>query len=204
MSFLSTARLHKEYRDRVEALRGILVQEARKYAQGNPLLALPLNNYDEVYTNLFLGDANTALNKNELKRLGITHVLNAAKGTKFSQVNTNEQFYKDVNIKFLGINLMDVDSCKIDKYLQAAADFINDSLSKNGKILVHCYQGISRSASFVLAYLMIYHKLTLEDALKLVTKKRLICPNNGFLMQLIDLDKQVQASLKHDGSSQQQ
>jgi len=44
-----------------------------------------LNPYDEIIPNLFLGGGEIALNKNDLKKLGITHVLNAAKGSKFSQ-----------------------------------------------------------------------------------------------------------------------
>lgn len=64
----------------------------------------------------------------DLKKLGITHVLNAAKGTKFSQVDTNQEFYNDLKIKFLGFNLMDVEACKIDKYFKAAAEFIHQSI----------------------------------------------------------------------------
>jgi hypothetical protein len=41
-------------------------------------------------------------NKEQIKKLGITHVLNASKGDKFSQVNTNQSFYESDNIVFLG------------------------------------------------------------------------------------------------------
>jgi dual specificity phosphatase 3 len=61
--------------------------------------------------------------------LGVTHVLNAAKGEKFSQVNTNQEYYKELNIKFLGISLMDVDNCKIDIHFQEATSFIHEALS---------------------------------------------------------------------------
>jgi dual specificity phosphatase 3 len=66
--------------------------------------------------------------------LGITHVLNAAKGEKFSQVNTNQQYYQDLNIKFMGINLMDVDNCKIDVHFNDATRFVDEALaSKDGQ-----------------------------------------------------------------------
>lgn len=48
--------------------------------------------------------------------------------------------------------------------------------------------GLSRSASLVLAFLMIHENMTLVDALKTVSAHRDICPNTGFLSQLRDLD----------------
>lgn len=48
--------------------------------------------------------------------------------------------------------------------------------------------GVSRSASLVLAFLMIHEHMTLVDALKTVSAHRDICPNSGFLSQLRNLD----------------
>ncbi len=45
---------------------------------------------------------------------------------------------------------------------------------------------MSRSATIVLAYLMKYHHNTLKEAYYFLLDKRpLICPNEGFLLQLI-------------------
>lgn len=60
------------------------------------------------------------------------------------------------------------------------------------KIFVHCAVGVSRSASLVLAYLMIYHHLPLMDAIKRVKENRWIFPNRGFLKQLRQLDATLQ------------
>ncbi|KAL8202234.1 UNVERIFIED_CONTAM: hypothetical protein K2H54_003843 [Gekko kuhli] len=57
-----------------------------------------------------------------------------------------------------------------------------------GKVLVHCAMGISRSATLVLAFLMIRENKTLVDALNTVRQHRGVCPNSGFLSQLRDLD----------------
>lgn len=51
--------------------------------------------------------------------------------------------------------------------------------------------GRSRSASLVLAYLMIYEKMTIVDAIAQVLKHRAILPNRGFLKQLRELDIQL-------------
>ncbi|KAL8202232.1 UNVERIFIED_CONTAM: Dual specificity phosphatase dupd1 [Gekko kuhli] len=56
------------------------------------------------------------------------------------------------------------------------------------KVLVHCAMGRSRSASLVLAYLMIYKNMTVVDAIDQVLKHRCILPNRGFLKQLRELD----------------
>ena len=53
------------------------------------------------------------------------------------------------------------------------------------KIFVHCYSGISRSATFVIAYLIEKLKIKYEDAYTIVkTKRNVICPNEGFMEQL--------------------
>ncbi len=41
--------------------------------------------------------------------------------------------------------------------------------------------GVSRSATFLLAYLIKYRKMSLENSLKMCIQKRLIWPNDGFL-----------------------
>lgn len=53
-----------------------------------------------------------------------------------------------------------------------------------GKILVHCVMGISRSASAVIAYLIVAKKIRASQALKYVYQKRIVQPNDGFMEQL--------------------
>ena len=66
-----------------------------------------------------------------MQSLGITHILNASKGTKIGQINTNQQFYKSTDIKFIGFNVNDVHNCKIEKHFDDATDFIYECLEKN-------------------------------------------------------------------------
>lgn len=60
-----------------------------------------------------------------------------------------------------------------------------------GKVLVHCIMGVSRSATLVIAYLILWQRLTLRDALKHVVQKRAIYPNRNFLSLLLKLDEQL-------------
>lgn len=43
-------------------------------------------------------------------------------------------------------------------------DFIQSAIDNNNSILVHCYFGVSRSASIVIAYIMKKYKINYEQA----------------------------------------
>lgn len=73
------------------------------------------------------------------------------------------------------------------------------------KVLVHCVMGRSRSATVVLAYLMMKHSLSVVDAIEHVRQRRCILPNHGFLKQLRTLDITLQEErLRQKGTMQQQ
>ncbi|XP_060828140.1 dual specificity protein phosphatase 3 [Bombus pascuorum] len=146
---------------------------------------------DEVYPGIYIGDAATAKNKKYLKILGITHLLNAAEGKRFGCVDTDKNYYSDTTIKYLGLPLIDLCTTDISKYFYIIADFIDEAVSIGGKAFVHCVLGISRSATCVLAYLMIKKGMLAADAIRTVRKNRLIQPNSGFLHQLAELDNQL-------------
>jgi atypical dual specificity phosphatase len=58
------------------------------------------------------------------------------------------------------------------------------------RVLVHCVQGMSRSASVVLAYLMSRERKTFKQAWEHVTALRpVVKPNPGFIIQLLELEK---------------
>ncbi|CAB1327682.1 unnamed protein product [Coregonus sp. 'balchen'] len=63
-------------------------------------LEAPNNPVDEVWNNIFIAEKSVAVNKARLKRMGITHILNAAHGTG---VYTGEAFYAGMNIGYMGI-----------------------------------------------------------------------------------------------------
>lgn len=76
-------------------------------------------------------------------------MINTADGTKFTQVQTGSHYYSDVNIKYMGLNVLDMPQSKISIHFMEAADFIDKAIQNNGKVLVHCMMGYSRSATIV-------------------------------------------------------
>jgi len=134
-----------------------------------------------------------AKNKNYLKLIGVTHVVNTAEGVHFCQINTGAYFYRDVNIKYMGLNILDVPHAKISIHFQETADFIDRAIQGVGRVLVHCMVGLSRSATITLSYLMIKRGLSLEEAVRRVRRHREIRPNDGFLRQLIDLEYKIKS-----------
>lgn len=149
-------------------LMALLVFNAFKHAKNNV-------DMDEIINNLYLGSLHAGSNGAELRKQGITRVIN------LSYVSYPE--YEGITYKT--INLYDSPSADIGIYFDECVAFIDDALSKNEKILVHCYAGISRSSSIVLAYLMKRYNYSLKEAVEIVKKKRpIVQPNRGFMRQL--------------------
>ncbi|KAF6108357.1 dual specificity phosphatase 13 [Phyllostomus discolor] len=152
--------------------------------------AATLSHVNEVWPNLFLGDAHAARDRSKLTQLGITHVVNVAAG-KF-QVDTGAKFYHGMPLEYYGIEAEDNPFFDLSVYFLPVARYIRTALSvPQGRVLVHCAMGVSRSATVVLAFLMIYENLTLVEAIQTVQAHRDICPNSGFLRQLQVLDNRL-------------
>ncbi|XP_041116976.1 dual specificity protein phosphatase 13-like [Polyodon spathula] len=142
---------------------------------------------NEVWPNIYIGDAYAARDKRTLLNLGITHIVNAAQG--ICQVNTGAKYYRDTQMHYLGVEADDEPEFDLSPFFYPTAKFISAGLgSLQGKVFVNCAMGVSRSATLVLAYLMICKNVTLLDAIKAVCKHRDIFPNSGFLSQLRQLD----------------
>ncbi|KAM4576501.1 dual specificity protein phosphatase 26-like isoform 1-T1 [Odontesthes bonariensis] len=146
-----------------------------------------ISHADEVWPRLYIGDQHSAENLADLSMHRFTHILNAAHSKRRGQPD----IYEGMRITYMGIDARD--SCDYDLSInfQVAADFIHRALSRGGKVLVHCHVGVSRSATLVLAYLMLKQNLTLVEAICAVKNNRGVIPNRGFLRQLIKLDGQL-------------
>ncbi|KAM9559988.1 dual specificity phosphatase 29-like [Salvelinus alpinus] len=143
---------------------------------------------NQVWPNVWIGDEESAKDKYNLKKLGMTHILNAAEGT-WNNVDTGAEYYSDMDVVYYGVVAEDTPTFDLSQYFFSAAQFIDQTLNiPENKLLVHCVMGRSRSATLFLAYLMICKNMTVVDAVDHVKRRRRIIPNWGFLKQLRQLD----------------
>ncbi|KAF8661270.1 hypothetical protein AX16_001371 [Volvariella volvacea WC 439] len=133
-----------------------------------------------IIPRLYLSDIFTACDQQELTRLGVTHIISAIEET----ANIPDSI-PDENILHIRItDRMDVD---ILSHFDSTTQWIRTVLaeSEDNVILVHCAQGISRSATIVCAYLVAELGMTGPEAIAFAQAKRgIVCPNLGFRFQL--------------------
>ena len=72
---------------------------------------------------------------------------------------------------YMYINLKDDISSNIYIYLDIAYDFIKDKVNTNKNILIHCYAGMSRSATLLIYYYIKEYNLSLKDAYSVIYYK---------------------------------
>ena len=94
--------------------------------------------------------------------------------------------------KILSLNF-DESRAQVDRLYCA---FSTDSVkSSDGRVLVHCQAGISRSATICLAYLISRLRYRLDEAYEYVKNRRsIISPNFNFMGQLLSWESSVMKS----------
>ncbi|ETO35988.1 hypothetical protein RFI_01070, partial [Reticulomyxa filosa] len=163
---------------------------------------------------LYLGDAKSSAEGYIFKDLRLTHVVNTASRdvTNYFQDitilsndfkddfdNTTLEYLNQTKISYCNIEINDSQDVDIKQYFEK---FLNSSVSPfflslvnffhEGKVLVHCAAGISRSSTIVIAYLMKKLDLLLFDAMEYVKKCRPnISPNIGFFCQLMLFEEEL-------------
>jgi hypothetical protein len=96
----------------------------------------------EIVPGLFLGNRESAFDRERLRAAGITHVVNCA---------AELPCYFEGEFIYQALGLYDPDPGLI-VCLPDACAFIDDA-RRSGKVLVHCVASISRSPAVILAYL---------------------------------------------------
>lgn len=130
---------------------------------------------NEIVPGLYLGNVDNAYNDCHLKALGVTHILNTA---------AQAECPHEGKFTYLKLSLLDTDEEDLFPHFEEAIKFI-DQAREQGKVLVHCMSGMSRSASLVIAWLIRKNGLGFTKALDLVQEKRsIVQPNEGFCAQL--------------------
>ncbi|CAN7057216.1 unnamed protein product [Brassica rapa subsp. trilocularis] len=140
----------------------------------------------KVAEHIYVGGDAVAKDKDILKSNGITHILNCV------GFICPEYFKSDFCYRSLW--LRDSPSEDITSILYDVFDYFEDVREQKGRIFVHCCQGVSRSTSLVIAYLMWREGQSFDDAFHYVKSARGIAdPNMGFACQLLQCQKRVHA-----------
>ncbi len=90
----------------------------------------------------------------------------------------------------LRFKVYDLPTENIQQHFSEANDFIHSARLSGGNVLVHCFAGMSRSATVVIAYVMSTSDYGYSDAMDLVQQVRCIDPNMGFKRQLINFERE--------------
>lgn len=140
----------------------------------------------KVAEHIYLGGDAVARDRDILKQNGITHVLNC--------VGFVCPEYFKADFMYMTLWLQDNPTEDITSILYDVFDYFEDVREKHGRVFVHCCQGVSRSTSLVIAYLMWREGQSFDDAFQYVKSARGIAdPNMGFACQLMQCQKRVHA-----------
>lgn len=129
-----------------------------------------------VLPNLYLGGWCDASDTALLQSHGITHIMPVGKELRADGPFTYCEHK---------IDIIDSTTQDIMEWLPYTTEWIEEKLYNGHKVFIHCYAGISRSASIVIAYLMWKNDWQYEEAYNFLREKRpIINPNTGFVNQL--------------------
>jgi len=134
----------------------------------------------EIIAHLYLSGSQGASNQEKMESCKISHVLIAAANLKPA--------FPD-KYTYLNIHLIDHDDKDITGHFDEVFEWMDAAIQKSQNVLVHCAAGVSRSAAFVIAYIMKSQKKPYDEAFALVFEKRsIIQPNSGFVKQLREFE----------------
>lgn len=138
----------------------------------------------KIIDNLYLGSYNDII-KEYFKDIGANVIINVAYECSYECKN---MFNCNDEIKYYYYPYHDRPQTMINEVFDEIADLIHKNIEQKKTVFIHCYAGKSRSASFILAYLMKYKNYDLDTAYNYVNDLREIYPNLGFLKQLMDYE----------------
>jgi len=131
---------------------------------------------------LFLGNVSAAVSQPLLRGHGITHIVTVM------DVPIPEHMRPSDTV-ILYVDALDVPEAPLHRQFHLASDWIHHTLesSPDTCLMVHCFMGISRSATLILAYWIKYGPVfaDLEQAHDMLLELRpIVNPNHGFRRSL--------------------
>nr|CCD15809.1 unnamed protein product [Trypanosoma congolense IL3000] len=139
---------------------------------------------DKVLPFLFIGSVRTAQTQAVYRELLIEYVLT---------VGRCMEVLLEPDMRHHTLPVDDVPDENIRSVFDEAFEFIDKARDNGKNVLVHCFAGVSRSATIVVAYMMSRHGYSLDEALELMKNARPEAqPNEGFMNTLRQYDIELQ------------
>lgn len=134
-----------------------------------------------VIPNLYMGSVYPTLDEELLLKFNIKHILSL--GTpipKFEGINYQQ------------LSIFDFPEFDILPHFERAFAFINSAMELDENVYVHCFGGVSRSATIIIGYLMKQNSWTYTESYQYLKNLRpCIKPNVGFVRQLLYFENEL-------------
>ncbi|XP_014251597.1 dual specificity protein phosphatase MPK-4-like isoform X2 [Cimex lectularius] len=135
-------------------------------------------NLDEIEPGLWIGNLTAATDLEELAKIHCNYILTVDSCPLPRNISLLP------GIKTMFIQVTDMNKEDLLSHFESAFEFIEEA-RENGVVLVHCYFGVSRSSTIVIAYLMKKFKISYDEAFERAkSKRKFVSPNAGFESQL--------------------
>ena len=137
--------------------------------------------FDKINEKLFVGDIVAAENRDLLKDNDVKCII----------CLTDEKYKRFEDFEYHDFHIEDNRNVDISTLFEKTNRILDEN-TRNGKVFVHCQNGVSRSVTIVLAY-FIYTGICLKTALEIVKKNRNTYsrPNSGFAKQLLKYEREL-------------
>lgn len=103
----------------------------------------------QIDEQIWIGNIGDSVNTRFQNERGISHILCCAEEFKNTNILKKEQWY------YLPI-IDDIVDHNTEMYIREGASKLDEWVRSGHKVMVHCYAGMSRSASVVIAYYILY------------------------------------------------
>ena len=151
------------------------------------IMGIPSLKRCQISAHIYLGGQFNLTGLKKLKLMGITAIVSMREGSIYKEAHFE-------GFKFLHLPTTDNTPPKMDDLIKGT-EFIDAEINRNGKVYIHCRQGLGRGPSMVIAYLLKIGT-TFEDAFALVKSVRpFINPTPQQIQRLKELEIYFKESL---------
>ena len=126
---------------------------------------IPIPNYTFIDNQISIGMQHKYLGKLVLKLYNHNAILNLR-----SEFDDKKRF---LNLKFYKQIKLDEFKAPSINQLMEGSEFINDVIKNNGRIYIHCREGVSRAPLFACSYLIRYRGLGVRESINYIKRKRI-------------------------------